>query len=201
MSHMSTAYETHGRTAQKQRTRAALVAAARQLMTDGETPTVEATADAASISRTTAYRYFANQRALLVAAFPETDMSSLLPPDAPSGAQERIRIAVARFLKTVADTEAQQRTMLRLSLADDGATRDLPLRKGRAITWFTDALEPARPRLGDDGIQRLVLSLRSALGIEAFVWLVDVAGLSRRQAIAQMQWTAEMVITAALPDS
>jgi hypothetical protein len=135
---------------------------------------------------------------LLVAAFPETDMTSLLPPDAPDDAEARIAIAVRRFLKVVSESESQQRTMLRLSLEDGGATRDLALRKGRAIGWFTDALEPARPHLGDDGIRKLVLSLRSALGIEAFVWLVDVAGLSRRQAIAQMQWTAEMLCAAAL---
>jgi AcrR family transcriptional regulator len=195
---MSTAYETHGRTAQKQRTREALLAAARQLIADGDTPTVEATADAASISRTTAYRYFANQAALLVAAYPETEMTSLLPADAPSDAEQRIAIAVQRFIKIVVDSEAQQRTMLRLSLEADGAARDLPLRKGRAITWFTDALEPARPLLGDEELRKLVLSLRSATGVEAFVWLVDVAGMSRRQAAAQRQWTAQMLVAGAL---
>jgi AcrR family transcriptional regulator len=195
---MSTAYETHGRTAQKQRTRDALLAAARQLIADGETPTVEATADAATVSRTTAYRYFPNQAALLVAAFPETDMASLLPPNAPDDARARIRLVVARFLKVVLESEAQQRTMLRLSLEEGGATRDLPLRKGRAIGWFTDALEPARPQLGDAGIRRLVLALRSSVGVEAFVWLVDVAGLSRRQAVAQLQWTADRLVMAAL---
>ena len=44
---MSTAYETEGRTAQKQRTRAALVAAARDLVAEGLTPTVEDAAEAA----------------------------------------------------------------------------------------------------------------------------------------------------------
>jgi AcrR family transcriptional regulator len=190
----------HGRTAQKQRTRDALLAAARQLIAEGETPTVEATADAASISRTTAYRYFPNRRELLVAAFPETDMASLLPPDAPADdARHRIALAVRRFLKIIVESEAQQRTMLRLSLeADGGPPRDLVLRKGRAIRWFTDALEPARPQLGDEGMRQLVLALRSSIGIEAFVWLVDVAGLSRRQAVAQLQWTADMLVTAAL---
>ena len=194
---MSTAYESGGRTAQKQRTRDALLAAARQLIAAGDTPTVEATADAAAISRTPAYRYFPTQAALLVAAYPETEMTSLLPADAPADAQQRIALVVQRFLKVIVESEAQQRTMLRLSLETDGAARDLPLRKGRAITWFTDALEPARPLLGDEGLRKLVLALRSATGIEAFVWLVDVAGLSRRQAVAQMQWSAEMMVAGA----
>jgi hypothetical protein len=59
-----------GRREQKARTRRALVDAARVLIGQGMTPSVEQAAAAASISRTTAYRYFANQEALLVAAFP-----------------------------------------------------------------------------------------------------------------------------------
>jgi AcrR family transcriptional regulator len=193
---VSTAYETHGRTAQKQRTRDALLAAARQLLSDGATPSVEATADSASISRTTAYRYFPNQRALLAAAFPETVMTSLLPANAPADPAERLALAVQTYLKQLLAAESQHRTMLRLSL-EDGA-HDLPLRQGRAIAWFTDALEPARSVLGDAGLRKLVLSIRSAVGPEALIWLVDIAGLSRTQAVAQMRWTAEMLCFAAL---
>jgi AcrR family transcriptional regulator len=68
---MSTAYERSGRTHQKARTRAALVAAARSLVAQGgATPTVEEAAAAAAVSRTTAYRYFPSQTALLIAAHP-----------------------------------------------------------------------------------------------------------------------------------
>ena len=195
---MSTAYESHGRVAQKQRTRDALIAAARQLITDGETPTVEAAADAASISRTTAYRYFPNRRTLLAVAFPSTELVSLLPADAPEDPRARIGVAVAQYLKDLLASEAQQRTMLRLSLEEGGPPHELPLRQGRAIGWFTDALEPARPILGDAGLRRLVLSIRSAVGPEALVWLVDVAGLSRREAVTQMRWSADMLCAAAL---
>ncbi|MCU1456443.1 MAG: regulatory protein TetR, partial [Actinomycetia bacterium] len=68
---MST-YELDGRTQQKQRTRQALVNAAREQVARGLAPTVEESAEAASVSRATAYRYFPNQRALLAAAHPET---------------------------------------------------------------------------------------------------------------------------------
>src|SRR5262245_23364797 len=51
-------YEATGRTHQKHRTRDALIAAARELVAKGLTPTVEEAAAAAAISRTTAYRYF-----------------------------------------------------------------------------------------------------------------------------------------------
>src|SRR5687767_2643981 len=150
MNKMSTAYELHGRTSQKQRTRAALVAAARALVAEGRAPTVEDVAEAASISRTTAYRYFPNQRALLAAAHPETGTESLLPSDAPGDVVQRVDLVVAEFTRVITDTEAQQRTMLRLSLEADAVERSkLPLRQGRAIRWLEEALEPRRADLGD----------------------------------------------------
>src|SRR6266851_5109818 len=120
---MSIPYEQSGRARQKQRTRAALVAAARELVVQGQTPTVDDAASQASISRTTAYRYFPNQRALLVAAHPEIEARSLLPEKAPSDVPGRLDAVVAAFLDVIVDTEAQQRTMLRLSLDPDPSHR------------------------------------------------------------------------------
>jgi len=45
-----------------------MLAATRELLAEGVTPTVEQAAERAAISRTTAYRYFPNQRALLIAS-------------------------------------------------------------------------------------------------------------------------------------
>ena len=47
----------------------------------------------------------------------------------------------------------------------------------------------------------MVLAIRSATGIEALVWLVDVAGLSRKEAAKQMQWTAATLYRNALDES
>ena len=196
---MSTAYELAGRTQQKQRTRNALVDAARNLVARGLSPTVEDAAAAASISRTTAYRYFPNQRALLAAAHPETSAESLLPPDAPDDAAERLDLVVQAFMRVILDTEPQQRTMLRLSLeADPNESGDLPLRQGRAIGWIEDALAPLRSRLDDAELHRLALAVRSAAGIEALVWLTDIAGLSRSEAVELMRWSARAMYDSAL---
>jgi AcrR family transcriptional regulator len=199
---MSTGYETEGRTAQKQRTRAALVAAARRLIAEGSTPTVEDAAEAAAISRTTAYRYFPNQRALLAEAHPETVAPTMLPSNAPDDPAARVAIVVEAFTKLIAETEEQQRTMLRLSLeAQHRGLKDLPLRQGRAIGWLTEALEPTRARLGDAALRRLVLAIRSATGIEALVWLVDIGGLSKREALKVMRWSAAAMVQAALGEA
>lgn len=189
---MSTGYEADGRTHQKQRTRRALVDAARELVAQGLTPSVEDAAAAAAISRTTAYRYFSSQHALLAAAHPETVRSSMLPRNAPDDPAARLDIVVKAFTKLIADSEDQQRTMLRLSLeATDAERAALPLRQGRAIAWIEEALEPLRTELGDKELRRLVLAIRSATGIEALVWLTDIGGLSRRDAVGLMRWSAQ----------
>lgn len=199
MSAMSTPYETWGRADQKRRTRVALLDAARALVARGVSPTVEEAARAAAVSRTTAYRYFPDQRTLLAAAHPETGATSMLGEHPPADPAARLDLVVQAFTSMVVATERQQRTMLRLSLEEEPRARGgLPLRQGRAIAWITEALEPARDHLGDDGIRRLVLAVRSAVGIEALVWLTDVAGLSSAEATEQMRWSAQALLAAAL---
>lgn len=190
MTPMSTGYEETGRTSQKQRTRDALVEAARRLISEGEVPTVERTAEVAGISRTTAYRYFSGKNDLLAAAHPLTHTDTLLPADAPPDPEDRVAIVVDRFLEALVDEIAQQRTTLRLSLDPSVSSDAIPLRRGRAIAWLTEALEPAADQLGRAEVDRLVRAIRSAIGIEALVWLTDVVGLSVDDAVDQMRWSA-----------
>jgi AcrR family transcriptional regulator len=196
---MSIPYEQTGRTRQKLRTRSDLVAAARTLVArGGSAPTVEEAAAEASVSRTTAYRYFPNQKALLVAAHPEIETPSLLPPDAGDDPEARLLAAVGAFIELIVRTELQQRTMLRVSLEPDTLPGELPLRKGRAIGWFEEALAPLEPQLTEAGVSRLAVAVRSTVGIESLVWLTDVAGLSRAQAAELMHWSALALLHHAL---
>ncbi|MEP6630018.1 MAG: TetR/AcrR family transcriptional regulator [Lapillicoccus sp.] len=192
-------YESGGRSDQKKRTRAALVASARELVAQGRTPSVGAAADAASISRATAYRYFPNQRLLLVAAHPETVARTMLGDHPSRDPAERLDEVVRAFTALIVDTEPQQRTMLRLSLDPGPGPREgLPLRQGRAIVWISEAMEPVREQLTDDGVHRLTLAIRSAIGIEALVWLTDIGGLTRAQAVESMRWSAQCLLQTAL---
>jgi AcrR family transcriptional regulator len=196
---MSTPYEASGRVEQKSRTRTALVVAAREMVARGLAPSVAEAADAAAISRTTAYRYFPNQRTLLAAAHPETGAESMLGENPPTDPPARLDEVIRRFTAVILETEAQQRTMLRLSLEDEPEDRGgQPLRQGRAIGWIAEALEPVRDQLSDDELHQLVLAIRSATGIEALVWLTDIGGLSRDAAVELMRWSAQSMLTAAL---
>ena len=198
MKDMSRPYADVGRTGQKHRTLEALVAAARQLVASGATPTVDEAALVAGVARSTAYRYFPGQRELLAAAHPETARTSMLPDNPPEDVAERLDAVVREFTGMIIETESQQRTMLRLSLEPaDGQERGLPLRQGRAIAWIAEALAPLQPELSEAEIHRLVLAIRSAIGIESLVWLTDVGGLSRDAAVASMRWTANALLNQA----
>lgn len=96
------------------------------------------------------------------------------------------------------ETEAQQRTMLRLSLEASPEERSqLPLRQGRVIKWLEEALEPLADSMPATERHRLALAIRSATGIEALAWLTDVGGLERAEAAELMRWSAHAMLQAA----
>ncbi|WP_433672891.1 TetR/AcrR family transcriptional regulator [Nocardia sp. CA-136227] len=194
---MAVPYENTGRTNQKSRTRTALVTATRKLLAQGVIPTVEDAAQAAGISRTTAYRYFPNQRALLAAVRPEIDRETLLPDPAPTDPRERLDLVMRECVRINMEWEPELRTSLRLSL--DPAEGNLsPLRRGRVIGWLEHALEPLRITHPDIDIRRLAISIRSATGIESFIWLVDIAALPRPEAAEILCATARALLNEAL---
>ena len=125
----------------------------------------------------------------------------LLGEDAPADPQERLDRTIRELIRLTIETEPELRTMLRLSL-EPGQKDELVLRQGRAIGWIEEALAPLRGgRLPRSMLRRLVLAIRSASGIEALVWLTDVAGLSRQQAAELMRWSALALLRASLDES
>ena len=195
---MSISYTATGRTRQKARTRAAMVAAARDLVANGETPTVEQAADAAGVSRATAYRYFPNQRDMLVAAFPQIEARSLLGAHPPDDVGARVERVVDEVTRMLIEHEPALRTMLRLSLEGGTDRERLLLRQGRVVGWLEDALRPVKG-INKAERRRLVFAIRCAVGIEAMVWLRDVAGLSAEEAVEIMRWSARGLVRATLP--
>jgi len=194
---MSTGYEREGRTQQKQRTRDALLAAARSLLAAGTVPTVDEAAASASVSRTTAYRYFSSQGALLLAAHPELTTPTLLSSDAPKDPSARLDAAVRELARLTVESEPQLRAMLRLSLSPEPPDPDrVALRRGRAIAWLEEALDGVD--LDSAERRQLAMAIRAAVGIESLVWLTDVAGLDRAEAVKLQRWSAQALLRAAL---
>jgi AcrR family transcriptional regulator len=202
---MTVPYEASGRSRQKSRTRRALVDACRELLAEGLTPRVEDAAERAGISRTTAYRYFANQRTLLVAAQPQLQPESLLGDDAPTEIRSRLDPFMAAFIAYNLEWEPQLRAALRLSLdpaASNGDDAGRPvLRGGRAIGWIEHALAPLRHSHPQIDVHELAVAIRSATGIESLIWLRDVAGQTPEAAARTVRQTAHALLEAALPST
>jgi AcrR family transcriptional regulator len=201
MMEVTVPYEQTGRVNQKSRTRDALVGATRALLAEGISPTMEAAAARAAVSRTTAYRYFPSTRALLVAAYPHIDQPSLLGDDPPADPRARLAAVADDQLRRIITFEPEMRTVLRLSLEPataGGGGPALPMNRGLRIGWIEDALAPLRGELPAARLRTLVLGIGATLGIEAFVWLTDIAGLSREAAAATMRANALGLLDAAV---
>ena len=192
-------YELGGRVNQKTRTRQALVAATRTLLAQGILPTMEGAAAAASISRTTAYRYFPNLYALLVAAYPHIEQRSLLGPDPPEDPVARLELVAENHIRRILQNELEMRAVLRLSL-EGIRPPQLPMHSGLRIAWIEDALAPLRGQMPDDELRRLIHGIGATLGIEAFVWLTDIAGVPREEAAAIIRANALALLRSAIAD-
>ena len=186
---------SRGRESQKNRTRKALVAAAAALITEGRQPTVSDVAEAAEISRATAYRYFPTQEMLLAEV-------ALFAVGGPLVAQweEKLPVpeAVARLVRRVGGwayaNEQPLRTLLRLSLDPGAGVR----RPGHRREWIADALAPVRKQIGPQTYNKLARALTLLLGIDPVVVMKDIAGASQEQALDALEWAAKTLVEQAL---
>lgn len=194
-----------GRANQKRRTRAAIVAAAGDLMAQGITPTVPQAAEAALVSRTTAYRYFPTQESLLVELAMGVDVDDVeelvARPLGEESPTDRVVAVLDLFNRHVSDAEAQYRSALRLYMDQwlGAATQgdEVPLlREGRRTRWFATSLEPLRGTVPDADLDRLVAALSMLSGAEALVALRDVCGLDADESRAVVEWAARALVEA-----
>jgi AcrR family transcriptional regulator len=197
-----------GRINQKHRTRNALLEAAARLMREGHEPSIDQIADAAQVSRATAYRYFPTQLHLAGSAVLSANIESerrleaaLTTPDP----AERLDMVVRAFHERFSSNEIAYRTLLRLMLqqpSPDSDTQEQPrVRASRHIHWLQVALLPIQPQIGTVGFERLIAAVISATSMEAFVALRDVCLLDSVEAGKIMRWTAQALLQTALTEA
>jgi AcrR family transcriptional regulator len=193
---------------QKRRTRAAVVDAAKQLMEAGTTPTVAQAAEAALVSRTTAYRYFPTQESLLLEIAVDVDVDdieALVGSPLASGEDATTRTVQVMSLlnqRVLAD-EVRYRTVLRLYLdlwlAAAASGDDAPVvRAGRRHRWLTESLASVRDDVDDAAWSRLIDGLSILIGGEAMFVLRDVCRLDGDEALAVTEWAARALIAATM---
>jgi hypothetical protein len=99
-----------------------------------------------------------------------------------------------------AATEPALRTMLRLSLERAIDSEDLPLRVGRRLIWVDEALAPLAGDVDPDRLRALTIAVAAVCGIEVYVWLKDIAGLSDEHAASLQRWIAEVLLLGGLAE-
>jgi AcrR family transcriptional regulator len=198
-----------GREKQKRRTRTALLTAAADLARQGKAPTVAEVAEAADISRRTAYRYFPSQEQLLLEIGLEQTRPAIEAAIARAASQTdpevSLDIVVRAVQRAAFQNEGLLYAMVRLSLerrlgGQRGAGEPMParVRGGRRLDWIKAAIAPLRQKLGRRKFERLVSALTLCVGIEAVIALRDIRALDQEESISVCRWTARSLLRASL---
>ncbi|MEJ8812392.1 TetR/AcrR family transcriptional regulator [Variovorax ureilyticus] len=172
----------------------------------GHIPSVAEAAARAKVSRATAYRYFPS-RSALVTAVVDSSLGPVrkLASDTPGG-RERVHELFVQTFPRFKEFEAPMRAAAQLSLEQWGLERaglleEEPYRRGHRVRILEHALAPLAPQLRPAVRDRLHRALSVVYGIEPYVILKDIWGLSDREVERTALWMADALIDAALRES
>lgn len=180
---------------------------ATRLMQSGVTPSVSEVAEAAEVSRATAYRYFPSQAALVHAVVDEA-LGPILDwkadvPDARARVGDLIKTAMPR----IDEFEATFKAALKLSL-DQWAQRQAgtlgsepQFTRGHRVELLRDAIAPLTGTVPNDARERLVQALSLVFGIEVLVVLKDIWGLTSERAQSVAEWAAAALVDATIREA
>lgn len=191
-----------GRGNQKLRTRKALLQAGAALMKQGRKPTLDEVAEAALVSRATAYRYFASVDALLLEAALDVvapDPERLFPDGASSDPVARLERVDDALHEMILANEAQLRMMLAssLELGVRGDDSGPPRRQNRRSALIDAALQPARADFRPATAKTLARALALVVGTEAMVVFKDVLRVDDAEARRVKRWMIRALVDAA----
>jgi AcrR family transcriptional regulator len=197
-----------GRVAQRRRTRRAIVDAATRLLATTNSPTVDAIAAEADVSRRTVYLYFPTLEQLHLEAM----QGALLTQDV-EGALDRaaqsgdVRDQVQALVDAVVAMSAQMmpigRKIIRLTVDPSGSPEPEPgkPRRGyRRIAWIERAVAPLREQLDEEQFERLVSGLAMVISWEGMIVLRDSRGLAGEDELRVIRWAARALVDSVLAE-
>jgi AcrR family transcriptional regulator len=172
----------------------------------GHIPSVAEVAVRCKVSRATAYRYFPN-RSVLITAVVDTSLGPVrrFSSDSPDG-RDRVHELFRRTFPRFKEFEPQMRAAAQLSLEHwalerAGLLEEEPYRRGHRVRLLEHALAPLAPTLPAALHDRLHRALSVVYGIEPYVILKDIWGLSDREVERIAMWMADALIDAALREA
>lgn len=186
----------------KARTRRLMLQAATQLMQSGITPSVTEVAEAAEVSRATAYRYFPSQAALVHAVVDEALGPILRWQSADPDPKTRIKDLLATAMPRIDEFESTFKAALKLSL-DQWARRQAGtlgneprFTRGHRVDLLKDVTKPLKGQVSPARRERLEQALSLVFGVEVLVVLKDIWGLTAAEAQGVAEWAAAALVDA-----
>lgn len=180
---------------------------ATRLMQAGATPSVSEVAEAAEVSRATAYRYFPSQAALVQAVVDEGLGPILTWKSTAADAERRVTELFDTAMPRIEAFEATFKAALKLSL-DQWARRQAgtlggepAFTRGHRVELLKEALTPLKDRLPPRDFKRLAQALSLIFGVEVLIVLKDIWGLDSRRMMSVAQWAASALVRAAISES
>jgi len=187
---------------QRARTRRELVSTTLRLVEQGRTPSVTEVADAADISRRTAYRYFPNADHLIAEALLEGARVDVEREIDAGAADDDIDTRVDRLVDALhhltVDKEHLLRQMIRFTIDRGPIEAGVPPRPSRRLEYVDQALSPLRDQLAPAAYERLSHAVAVVIGIEARIVLRDICGLDDATIVDTERWAAHALVRAAL---
>jgi AcrR family transcriptional regulator len=184
-----------------------MLQAAIQLMQSGITPSVTEVAEAAEVSRATAYRYFPSQAALVQAVVDEALGPILKWKSDDPDPQNRIKDLLATSMPRIDEFEATFKAALKLSL-DQWAQRQAGtlgseprFTRGHRVDLLRDVTAPLKGKISPGKRERLEQALSLVFGVEVLVVLKDIWGLTASEAQAVAEWAAAALMDATLNEA
>ncbi|MGV3490386.1 MAG: TetR/AcrR family transcriptional regulator [Devosia sp.] len=189
------------------RTRKLMLETAIGLMQQGRTPSVTDVAEAAQVSRATAYRYFPSQAALVEAVVEEGLGPILQWRSNSADPEQRVLDLLSLTMPRVAEFEATFKAALKLSL-DQWAQRhagtlgeEPPFRRGHRVDMLQMAIAPLKNKLPEAKFQRLARALSLVYGLEVLIVLKDLWGLEFEETRDVATWAASALVRAAVSEA
>jgi AcrR family transcriptional regulator len=184
---------------QMERTRAAIVAAARELADSGAEMTMPTVAAHARVSEATAYRYFPDLISLLRAAVTTDDLVAVLQAQTRGDDPvERIGQAAEILGRAVLRRQGAVRVLAASTIAKPSTAKDRPAHRFGLIDY---ALAPWIATCGPaarEDIEQLTRDLALVVSAESVFTLTDLCGLPPEDAVASLAATARRVTAAAV---
>ena len=178
----------------------------RLIQENGHIPSVAEVAVRSNVSRATAYRYFPSRSALVTAVI---DLSlgpvRSFASDSPDG-RRRVHDLFQKTFPRFKEFEPQLRAAAQLTLEQwalerAGLLEEEPYRRGHRVRILEHAIEPLAPQLPPKVRDTLHRALSVVYGIEPYMILKDIWGVSDREVERIALWMADALIDAALREA